>query len=68
MDFFSKCDQICKKLRIWLHLLKKYLMENYIFRAVFIQNTDASICDPQNNDALVFVFNYYDALSTFHQR
>ena len=30
-DFFSKCDQICKKLRIWSHLLKKSLMENFIF-------------------------------------
>ena len=28
-DFFSKCDQIRKKLRIWLHLLKKSLMENF---------------------------------------
>ena len=30
-DFFSKCDQIRKKLRIWPHLLKKSLMENFIF-------------------------------------
>ena len=33
-DFFSKCDQICRKLRIWSHLLKKSLMENFIFCAV----------------------------------
>ena len=33
-DFFSKCDQICRKLRIWSHLLKKSLMENLIFCAV----------------------------------
>ena len=33
-DFFSKCDQIRRKLRIWSHLLKKSLMENFIFRAV----------------------------------
>ena len=26
-DFFSKCDQIRRKLRIWSHLLKKSLME-----------------------------------------
>ena len=25
-DFFNKCDQICRKLRIWSHLLKKSLM------------------------------------------
>ena len=31
-DFFSKCDQIRRKLRIWSHLLKKsLLMENLIY-------------------------------------
>ena len=38
-DFFSKCDQICSFLGIWSHLLKKSLMENFIFCAVFDQNT-----------------------------
>ena len=33
-DFFSKCDQIHRKLRICSHLLKKSLMENFIFCAV----------------------------------
>ena len=33
-DFFSKCDQICRKLRIWSHLRKKCLMENFIFCTV----------------------------------
>ena len=33
-DFFSKCDQICSFLWIWSHLLKKSLMENFIFCAV----------------------------------
>ena len=33
-DFFSKFDQICRKLRICLHLLKKSLMENLICCAV----------------------------------
>ena len=33
-DFFSKFDQIRMKLRIWSHLLKKSLMENFIFCAV----------------------------------
>ena len=33
-DFFSKYDQIRKKLQIWSHLLKKSLMENSIFCAV----------------------------------
>ena len=34
--FFSKYDQIRRKLRIWSHLLRKSLMENFIFFAVFI--------------------------------
>ena len=29
-----KCDKICRKLRIWSHLLKKSLTENFIFCAV----------------------------------
>ena len=33
-DFFSKCDQICRKLWISSHLLKKPLMDNFIFCAV----------------------------------
>ena len=33
-DFFRKCDQIRRNLRIWLHLLKKSLMENFIFCAM----------------------------------
>ena len=33
-DFFSKCDQIRRKLPIWSHLLKKSLIENFIFCAV----------------------------------
>ena len=32
--FFSKYDQIRRKLRIWSHLLKKSLMENFIFCGV----------------------------------
>ena len=33
-DFFSKCDQIHWKLRIWSYLLEKSLIENFIFCAV----------------------------------
>ena len=33
-DFFSKCDQIRRKLRIGSHLLNKSLMENFIFCVV----------------------------------
>ena len=34
-DFFSKCDQIRSCLRIWSHLPKKSLTENFIFCAVY---------------------------------
>ena len=33
-DFFVKCDQIRSFLRIWSHLLKKFLIKNFIFCAV----------------------------------
>ena len=33
-DFFSKCGQVRRKLQIWPHLLKKSLMENFIFCTV----------------------------------
>ena len=36
-DFFGKCDQIRRKLRIWSQLLKKSLIEeNVIFCAVMV--------------------------------
>ena len=35
-DFFSKCDQFRRKLRIWSHLQKKSLMENFIFWAALV--------------------------------
>ena len=40
-DFFSKCDQIRSFLQISLHLLKKSLMENFIFcaKTSFFKNT-----------------------------
>ena len=31
IDFFGKYDQIRRKLQIWSHLLRKSLMENFIF-------------------------------------
>ena len=37
-DFFSKCDQIRRKRRIWLHLLKKSFMENFVFCALSVLN------------------------------
>ena len=37
-EFFSKCDQIRRKLRIWSHLLKKSLMENFFGGQCFLSN------------------------------
>ena len=34
-DLSSKCDQTCRKLRIWSHLLKKSLMGDFIFCAMW---------------------------------
>ena len=31
IDFFGKYDQIRRKREIWSHLLRKSLMENFIF-------------------------------------
>ena len=36
-DFFTKCDQIRRKLLIWSHLLQKFLIENFIFCEVKLQ-------------------------------
>ena len=33
-DFFSKCDQIRRLQRIWSHLLKESLMENFIVQCL----------------------------------
>ena len=48
-DFFTKCDQILHKsfLRIWSHLLKKYLMENFIFCAVPSEDTVGTVSTSQ---------------------
>ena len=35
-NLFRKCDQICSFLRIWSHLLKNFLIKNFIFCAVII--------------------------------
>ena len=35
-NFFSKCDQIRRKLRTCSYLLKKSLMENFIFCAAYL--------------------------------
>ena len=47
-DSFSKCYQIRRKLRIWSHLLKKSLMENFIFCAVHYVVCRAQLNNSEN--------------------
>ena len=42
-DFFSKCDQNRRKLWIWSNLLKKLLMENFIFCTVSVFPTGINL-------------------------
>ena len=49
-DVFSECNQICSFLRIWLHLLKKFLMENFIFCAVKMDSSRNGKCFLQNEN------------------
>ena len=37
-DLLGKCDQIHSFLRIWAHLLKKSLIKNFIFYAVYVRS------------------------------
>ena len=53
-DFFSKRDQIRSFLRIWAHLLKKSLMESFIFCAVSSNKHTRRLL---NFEALVSVAN-----------
>ena len=49
-DFFSKCDKILGFLRIWSRLLKKFLMENFIFCAVIKLHEFQQYWQPPHND------------------
>ena len=54
-DFFSKCDQIRSFLRIWSHLPKKSLMENFIFCAVYsLEKKIIGLATPGNLGLRVF--------------
>ena len=65
-NFFGKCDQIRTKLRIWSHLLKKSLTENFIFcanvrdwPATFLNtNSTGKEPPPGNKLILLLLFQY----------
>ena len=44
-DFYRKCEQIRRKLRICSHLLKKSIMENLMFCAVVWENVTEVVRD-----------------------
>ena len=48
-DFFGKCDQIRRKLRIWSHIPKKSLMETLFF----VRDT-STLSQISNFDGVVF--------------
>ena len=54
--FFSKCNQISRKLRIWSHLLKKSSMENFIFLAVLTLHLLAML--------ILIFFLFYDNMGS----
>ena len=51
-NFCSKFDQIRRKLRIWSHLERNSLMENFIFCAVLDKNKIAWIVPMRDSDFL----------------
>ena len=69
-NFFSKCDQIRRKLRIWSHLLKKSSVENFIFCAVyasewFLQSLLTTCAFCYNYEIDIFSCNYALCLLVF---
>ena len=57
-DFFSKCDQICRKLGS--HLLEKSLMENFIFCVVGVRNSNFLQNTTQNSENIHEVILFYN--------
>ena len=60
-DIFSKHDQIRSFLEIWPHLLKKSLMENFIFCAVCVVKFDVSSAklELHENNKMCTFFSFY---------
>ena len=53
--FFSKCDQIYRQLRIWSHLMKKAVKENFIFCAV-VPFTDIIKISTQKSSGQIYFY------------
>ena len=64
-DFFSKYDQIRRKLRIWSHLLKEFLMENFIFcamKSVIAVVVLTFVCVFHSRSGLPFLFAFWNEI------
>ena len=63
-DFFSKCVQIHRKMRLWSHLLNKSLMENFIFCAMSLISSYINYLNnilykySKSNEHLVFMGDF----------
>ena len=61
--FFSKCDQIRRKLQIWSQILKKSLIENFIF---LCNNSylllSITVCNFQSIKCLVELYSFLSKL------
>ena len=64
IDFFSKCDKICKKLWIWSQLLKKLLIDSFIFCAA--SPTTAGFTQSNLHESKISTF-YNKAVNEFHE-
>ena len=65
-DIFGKCDQIHSYLWIWSHLLKKSLIKNFIFCAVFLLFNTFSFLFAQRLLFINSVSLYFDPSSFCH--
>ena len=65
-NLFSKCEHISIKLRIYLHLLKKYLTENFIFCVANIIGFTTESCKFLFKPNFQFLV-YFTSINTWHR-
>ena len=58
-DFLSKRDKIRSFLRIWSYLLKKSLIENFIFCAVFLLEEHSKSCQISKTEHVEKIINSF---------
>ena len=63
-DFFSKCDQIHRKLLIWSHLLKNSLIQDFTFCAVEPICENIYICIYIYNITYIYIYIYITYIYT----